>query len=84
VSLSTPIPLEETSPELHALLKWHANKPRRSRNVIFSLDKISHVDALCKDFLRAQGHSIKKPRKIQRNDPCLCGSGRKYKKCHGK
>jgi len=24
------------------------------------------------------------PRKIGRNDPCWCGSGKKYKKCHGK
>ena len=23
------------------------------------------------------------PRKIGRNDPCYCGSGKKYKKCHG-
>lgn len=23
------------------------------------------------------------PRKIGRNDPCPCGSGKKYKKCHG-
>ena len=23
-------------------------------------------------------------RKIGRNDPCYCGSGRKYKKCHGR
>jgi len=22
--------------------------------------------------------------KIGRNDPCPCGSGKKYKKCHGK
>jgi preprotein translocase subunit SecA len=22
-------------------------------------------------------------RKVGRNDPCPCGSGRKYKKCHG-
>jgi len=21
--------------------------------------------------------------KLGRNDPCFCGSGRKYKKCHG-
>ncbi|PIP84471.1 MAG: hypothetical protein COR54_03860 [Elusimicrobia bacterium CG22_combo_CG10-13_8_21_14_all_63_91] len=21
--------------------------------------------------------------KIGRNDPCLCGSGKKYKRCHG-
>ncbi|MFQ5661929.1 MAG: preprotein translocase subunit SecA [Candidatus Paceibacteria bacterium] len=24
------------------------------------------------------------PKKIGRNDPCYCGSGKKYKKCHGK
>jgi uncharacterized protein YecA (UPF0149 family) len=23
------------------------------------------------------------PTKIGRNDPCPCGSGKKYKKCHG-
>jgi preprotein translocase subunit SecA len=23
------------------------------------------------------------PRKIGRNDPCHCGSGKKFKKCHG-
>ena len=23
-------------------------------------------------------------RKVGRNDPCPCGSGRKYKSCHGK
>jgi preprotein translocase subunit SecA len=22
-------------------------------------------------------------RKIGRNDPCYCGSGKKYKRCHG-
>ena len=26
---------------------------------------------------------IKKEKKINRNDPCPCGSGKKYKKCHG-
>ena len=24
------------------------------------------------------------PRKVGRNDPCPCGSGRKYKRCHGR
>jgi len=26
----------------------------------------------------------KKPKQIGRNDPCYCGSGKKFKKCHGK
>ncbi|MBQ9013347.1 MAG: preprotein translocase subunit SecA [Bacilli bacterium] len=28
--------------------------------------------------------TIKKEKKIGRNDPCFCGSGKKYKQCHGK
>jgi uncharacterized protein YchJ len=24
-----------------------------------------------------------KPKKVGRNDPCPCGSGKKYKHCHG-
>jgi preprotein translocase subunit SecA len=27
--------------------------------------------------------SIRKDKKVGRNDPCPCGSGKKYKKCHG-
>ena len=26
---------------------------------------------------------VKNDKKIGRNDPCPCGSGKKYKKCHG-
>ena len=29
-------------------------------------------------------NTIVKPKKIGRNDPCPCGSGRKYKQCHGR
>jgi preprotein translocase subunit SecA len=28
--------------------------------------------------------TVKKDRKVGRNDPCPCGSGKKYKKCCGK
>jgi preprotein translocase subunit SecA len=28
--------------------------------------------------------AVKKDRKVGRNDPCPCGSGKKYKKCHGR
>jgi hypothetical protein len=26
---------------------------------------------------------VRRTEKIGRNDPCPCGSGKKYKKCHG-
>ena len=29
-------------------------------------------------------NTIVKPKKVGRNDPCPCGSGKKYKFCHGK
>jgi uncharacterized protein YecA (UPF0149 family) len=31
----------------------------------------------------ATGTIVRDAPKIGRNDPCPCGSGRKYKKCHG-
>ena len=31
-----------------------------------------------------KGTTRKKTKKIGRNDPCPCGSGKKYKQCHGK
>jgi len=29
------------------------------------------------------GPGVKQERKQGRNEPCFCGSGKKYKKCHG-
>jgi preprotein translocase subunit SecA len=31
----------------------------------------------------AQGTFVRSERKIGRNEPCPCGSGKKYKNCHG-
>ena len=33
---------------------------------------------------KKQKQPIVKGEKIGRNDPCPCGSGKKYKNCHGK
>ena len=38
--------------------------------------------ALYKDQKNA--NTVRKEKKIGRNDPCPCGSGKKYKKCCGK
>ena len=32
----------------------------------------------------AKRQAVRKEGKVGRNDPCPCGSGKKYKKCHGK
>jgi preprotein translocase subunit SecA len=31
----------------------------------------------------AQGTFVRNDRKVGRNEPCPCGSGKKYKHCHG-
>ena len=33
---------------------------------------------------QAASHKQNTKQDIGRNDPCYCGSGKKYKKCHGK
>lgn len=47
----------------------------------FRMPSIAHTDfvQILKDM-----QPIKTGRKIGRNDPCPCGSGKKYKNCHGK
>ena len=37
-----------------------------------------------KKFLQVYEEMRKKGKKVGRNDPCPCGSGKKFKKCHGK
>jgi len=48
-------------------------------------DRIFDAETKKKYYLEAKKmNTIVKPRKIGRNDPCPCGSGRKYKQCHGR
>ncbi len=35
------------------------------------------------DGVKPKGKTIVKDQQVGRNDPCPCGSGKKYKKCHG-
>lgn len=72
--MSDPVrPLEETDPELAGLLM-----------------KVCHgeIPAIVKDrtvYEKMGGGPLREVvLDIGRNDPCLCGSGKKYKKCCGK
>jgi preprotein translocase subunit SecA len=38
----------------------------------------------CGHFLLKIAQPIRKEVKVGRNDPCPCGSGKKYKNCHGR
>lgn len=46
---------------------------------IFSVEELK---ALYKE--QRDSGTVRKPKKIGRNDPCPCGSGKKYKKCCGR
>ena len=49
----------------------------------------SRFDLIDGNWLYVNGDVVRKPvvrdtPKVGRNDPCPCGSGKKYKQCHGK
>lgn len=55
---------------LYELPEWEAILPQERRTELYRAQKASGT--------------IRKERKIYPNDPCPCGSGKKYKKCHGR
>lgn len=85
-TLSIPIPIEDTHPELGEMLKWWSNRRLRNRNVLISLDASHHIDYLCRSYLISKGYQFPQFRQVTktgRNEPCTCDSGKKYKKCCG-
>ncbi len=75
------------------------SKGRRNRNAtnillqhyitIWNMKLLTHKAYLLCDDWQTLGKVLEqikpiKKGKIERNAPCPCGSGKKYKKCHGK
>lgn len=58
--------------------------PEELRQRILAMDMPSEElrMSLLKEIASAQ--TADKPKKVGRNDPCPCGSGKKYKKCCGR
>lgn len=70
--------------------RWKREKEREERqarkaevNKILNWDE-PLVPAVPPGYSVAQEGNLLRDAKIGRNDPCHCGSGKKYKKCHGK
>ena len=63
------------------------NQNEKVVKTLFNIEIISHKRD---EESRIIQDTVKKPdknmlhKKIQRNEPCPCGSGKKYKNCHGK
>lgn len=55
---------------LYGLEEWEPIFDEEKRNELYKEQK--------------ESGTVRKPAKIYPNDPCPCGSGKKYKKCHGR
>ena len=62
-------------------LKWINNQLESFRN---SWKKAEEYNDLYDDFVMPIQQPVVKEKKIYPNDPCPCGSGKKYKKCCGR
>lgn len=69
------------------VLEHHeVSKFRKDGNRWFFVDGDSHVHEEGKGHehhKEAQKPIVREEPKVGRNDPCSCGSGKKFKKCHG-
>jgi Mlc titration factor MtfA (ptsG expression regulator) len=65
-----PEKLQENHPELYQLLSRAFRQNPKKRFLRFAVDP--------REWIR----SLRSRRKFGRNDPCPCGSGKKYKDCH--
>ncbi len=76
-------PLVEYRRESHILFKdLFVNFENYVKENFDRILEISKKPAVQQPEIHSQPKSVSK--KLGRNDPCWCGSGKKYKKCHGK
>ena len=92
-SLVTPNPIEEMTADTKVSLnfdneKLYYNMVEANASWLYELPAWKNIisDARRKELYLQQKKSgtIVKDKKIGRNDPCTCGSGKKYKHCCGK
>ena len=92
-SLVTPNPIEEMTEDTTVSLEY--DKEKLYYNMVACkadwLYELPQWDALLsaerrKELYKTQKQSgtVKKEKKVGRNDPCPCGSGKKYKHCCGR
>lgn len=58
-----------------------STEPLEPSQVIYNSGDQYNVTIQCP--APTDGHAVSKVSKVGRNDPCPCGSGKKFKKCHG-
>ena len=48
------------------------------------IGEVSHEEVIAQSAPKIPQNPIRNDMKVGRNDPCPCGSGKKFKQCHGK
>ena len=57
------------------------NQTREAMESAISTDQMKRFETMAKAWKEAHTQKVRKFDKIGRNDPCPCGSGKKYKNC---
>lgn len=93
-SLKTPNPIEEMTEDTVVSLDYdkellYKNMVEAKAEWLYTLDAWNTLipdENRRKELYKEQksSHTIVKDKKISRNDPCPCGSGKKYKFCCGR
>ena len=77
--MKADIPVQDSS---------NVREAQRSRGIDRSRMQEQRTDLLSQAHSNTQRQEVTQPiiaeKKVGRNDPCPCGSGKKYKNCHGK
>ena len=93
-SLKTPNPIEEMTEDTVVSLDYdtellYKNMVEAKAEWLYTLeawDTLSPDENRRKELYKEQksSHTVVKDKKVSRNEPCPCGSGKKYKFCCGK
>ena len=65
-------------------IDYHAIEPNLAehvKNIYHKLNGATNNDTHAPSSFRVEKPFIREGKKLSRNEPCLCGSGKKYKKC---
>ena len=57
------------------------NQQREAMEAAISNDQMKRFEAMAKAWKEAHTQKVRKFDKVGRNDPCPCGSGKKFKNC---
>ena len=76
IPVQEPEQVREAAPEEHT----RRNQYREEKA---SLSDPNQMEAASRDTREVKQEPVRVGKTIGRNDPCPCGSGKKYKNCHG-